>query len=303
MNTLERFLEGVTLGEALRFKGLEIRPIIRPTDNALPYLTLGEAMAKGVIEITEKDLSGSVPELFVKNTGTVDVLILEGEELRGAKQNRIVNTTIIVGAGQEVLIPVSCVERGRWRYNSPSFMAAESVAYPSLRKRTHGSVKASLRRRESFRSDQGEVWNLISLKMSVFNVTSESEAMADIMESHVPESVAEDIRRAIPFQQGQIGFLAFINGGFAGGDVFGSSELCRRQLSKLMRGYFLDAVDRNVAFPKIAPEEILKEVASASHEKFEAVGKGVEGRFETDKVEGAYKVDGETVAHMTMYPR
>jgi hypothetical protein len=37
------------------------------------------------------------------------VLILDGEELVGTKQNRIVNTTILVAAGCEIVIPVSCV--------------------------------------------------------------------------------------------------------------------------------------------------------------------------------------------------
>lgn len=303
MKAITEFLTAVTLGEALKYKGLEIRPIISRSDRALPYLTLGEATERGFIEITEKDELGSVPELFVKNKGAVDVLILEGEEVRGAKQNRIVNTTIIIGAGEEVLIPVSCVERGRWHYNSAMFRPAENVAYPSLRKRTHDSVKMNLRSRASFDSDQMGVWDEIAGKMQHLKTESPSEAMADMMQSHVSEEVTEDIMEAIPFQEGQIGFLAFINGGFAGGDVFGSSELCRRQFSKLMRGYYLDAVDRSVTFPQIAPEQILEDAACAPHESFTAVGKGLEGRFETEKIEGAFKVDGEVLAHMTMYPR
>lgn len=302
MKAIEQFFTNVTMGAPLTYKGLEIRPILGGSDKTLPYLTLGEATEKGFIEITEKDQDGSVPELFVKNTGAIDVIILEGEEVRGAKQNRIVNTTIIVGAGQEVLIPVSCVERGRWHYNSPKFRAGE-MAYPSLRRETHASVKRSLRSHAGFESDQMKVWSNIDLKLSRLQTCSDSEAMSDIAASFIPDEVADDILEAIPFQEGQVGFLAFINGGFAGGDLFGSAELCKRQLGKLVRAHYLDAVDQEVSFPKIAPEEVLKEVASAAHENFAAVGKGVEGRFETAKVEGSYKVDGEMVAHMTVYPK
>jgi hypothetical protein len=52
------------------------------------------------------------------------VLILDGEELVGATQNRIADLTIVVAAGQTRRIPVSCVEAGRWVRRSREFAAA-----------------------------------------------------------------------------------------------------------------------------------------------------------------------------------
>src|SRR4051812_24640532 len=140
MNVLENFIGRLKIGEALTFNGLVIKPILVETDFALPFLTLEEALEKDVIEITEKSEDGSVPELLVKNKGDWDIIILEGEELRGAKQNRIVNTTIIVSAGADIVVPVSCVEQGRWHYTSRKFSAGENVLYSSLRKKSHSSV-------------------------------------------------------------------------------------------------------------------------------------------------------------------
>ena len=52
------------------------------------------------------------------NRGPKPTLIIDGEELVGAKQNRVVNLTILVAAESELIIPVSCVEAGRWRAKS-----------------------------------------------------------------------------------------------------------------------------------------------------------------------------------------
>jgi hypothetical protein len=48
-----------------------------------------------VIEAAEVNETGSVPELKVINRSPEMVLLLDGEELVGAKQNRIVNITIL----------------------------------------------------------------------------------------------------------------------------------------------------------------------------------------------------------------
>ena len=75
------------------------------------------------------DAAGSVPELLAHNPLDASVLLYDGEELIGAKQNRILNVTVLVAAASETRIPVSCVEEGRWRARSRHF------AYPELRRR------------------------------------------------------------------------------------------------------------------------------------------------------------------------
>ncbi len=303
MQILEKFINDLKIGEALSFNRLVIKPIFVQTDYRLPYLTLEEALELNVLEITEKSESGSVPELLVKNTGERDVIVLEGEELRGAKQNRIVNTTIIIPAGSQILLPVSCVERGRWRYVSDRFSSGSSVLYPSLRRRSHDSVTSSLRLHESYDSDQSDIWADISEKSERMAVESSTEAMSDIIEMSITPETETNLLEEIRYQPQQIGFLAFIGEGFAGGDVFGSTELCEKQMRKLMRGYYLDAIDSGVEFPALSAEEILAQIAAARQEQFEAVGKGVEMRFEAESVQGAWNLVGESVSHLTVFPR
>jgi hypothetical protein len=61
-------------------------------------------------ENTEVSAGGHVPELKVVNKGETPVLLLDGEELAGARPNRALNTTILVRGHSETIIPVTCTE-------------------------------------------------------------------------------------------------------------------------------------------------------------------------------------------------
>src|SRR5438094_15452 len=81
------------LGEPRSFGGLTILPLY-PQRSSVEYIGLDEAVARG-LEILEVDEHGVVEELHVKNPLDELVLLYEGEELVGAKQNRIVEWTIL----------------------------------------------------------------------------------------------------------------------------------------------------------------------------------------------------------------
>src|SRR5213593_1707983 len=104
----------IQLGDAVEHRGIVIVPLFPRTDPRADYLTLDEAIPLG-FHVTELDAAGSVPELLAKNPLDENVLLYDGEELLGAKQNRILNVSVLVAAQSETRIPVSCVEEGRWR--------------------------------------------------------------------------------------------------------------------------------------------------------------------------------------------
>ncbi len=108
------------------YKNLSMYPLICPDNIELDYLLLDEALAGSVLDIVEVNQGGSVPDLKVVNKAGKMVLLLDGEELVGAKQNRIINTTILIAANSTTTIPVSCVEQGRWSYRSNKVFTARS---------------------------------------------------------------------------------------------------------------------------------------------------------------------------------
>ncbi len=110
MDTILATLDTLEIGEPVAAANLTMFPLLLPEDTLPAYLTLDEALAGGLASVTEVSESGSVPELLVKNRAPQPILILDGEELVGAKQNRIVNLSILVPARETLHIPVSCVE-------------------------------------------------------------------------------------------------------------------------------------------------------------------------------------------------
>ena len=147
-----------------------------PADEA-DYLVLDEALQKKLARVTEVSEGGSVPELAFENFADRGVLLLDGEELVGARQNRVLNITVLVGAHQKITIPVSCVEHGRWRYNSDEFASADRALFSRARADKTRHVSAPLRQNGSRRSEQGEVWDRVAEKSAKFSVRSGTRSM------------------------------------------------------------------------------------------------------------------------------
>jgi ARG and Rhodanese-Phosphatase-superfamily-associated Protein domain len=86
-------LPEVRVGDPIRHEALTVFPLFSPPDEAVEYLLFDEAIDAGSVTVEEVGEAGSVPNLLVSNTGECLVLFFEGEELKGAKQNRVLNTS------------------------------------------------------------------------------------------------------------------------------------------------------------------------------------------------------------------
>ena len=123
----------VRVGEPVRCQSLSVFPLFDGQQTPVEYLLSDEGIGSGSVTVEEVSEGGSVPDLLVENKGDVRVLFLEGEELVGAKQNRVLNTSVLIAAKSKVKIPVSCVEQGRWRYRSKHFGSSGSHSSSKLR--------------------------------------------------------------------------------------------------------------------------------------------------------------------------
>jgi len=129
MQTITEALSNTRVGDPARFRNLTVFPLFAPGGVQPDYLTLDEALEQEVARVAEVSVSGSVPELAFENDAGFRVLLVDGEELVGNRQNRALNLSILVAAKSNVVIPVSGVEQGRWRYVSPAFASANPRSF------------------------------------------------------------------------------------------------------------------------------------------------------------------------------
>ena len=159
MEQLKGFLENVKLGGKQSHMNMILIPLLAPDAGEADYMILEEALGQKVVEISEVSQGGSVPDLKLINRSPNKLLVVDGEELVGAKQNRIVNATFLFPGLAEINIPVSCVEQGRWSYRSQNFASGKKVMSAILRHKNQQAVAMNLKEGIGYRSNQGMIWN------------------------------------------------------------------------------------------------------------------------------------------------
>ncbi len=240
MQPIQEFAKGLVFGDEAVCENLTMVPVMARTAPAEPgYLLLSEAVEAKQARVTELG-SGVVPELLFENMADRPVLILDGEELAGAKQNRMVNLTILVAARSKTIIPVSCVEAGRWHTVTPEFSSSPFMAFSSVRRASLPRVTASMRMTRTRRTDQGEVWSTIAERSQELGARSGTGAMRAIFEQRLSD--IEKFVQAMPWKEGQIGAAFLIDGEPAGLDVFDHPQTMGKWMAKLVRGYAVDAL-------------------------------------------------------------
>lgn len=295
--------------EKIKFGALQIHghvaviPMISTNGSGPDYLTMKEAMEAHLLMVTEVTEGGQVPELKVINRADKPVLLLDGEELSGAKQNRVLNTTILLKALSETAIPVSCTEHGRWSYSSSHFEESGHIMSAKLRSVKNASVHENLKSMRVHRSDQGAVWDEIAMQARMNKVSPTTGAMKDVLEAKRQD--LDTFLEHLPLVDAQNGLLVVVNGEVVGLDMISKTSAFRTLHPKLIRSYVMDALTEKPAMGKETPGEkvdaFLKRIIECTEQRFDSVGHGQDYRYEGKKIVGSALVHDNTVIHMAFF--
>jgi ARG and Rhodanese-Phosphatase-superfamily-associated Protein domain len=205
------------------------------------FVPFDEAVRNGWVEIAELD-GGRVPQVKISNRSKRTIFLMGGEILTGAKQDRILASDLLLGPGTtDLVIPVYCVEHGRWTQTSGTFTTKGNIGTFALR------AKAQLQEVEA----QSAIWDKISeenRKMGVAAPTSAYQAAYDAAPNKEKIQVIEEKMAAIPrLYKDTVGVVIALGGRVVSVDIFANPALFTKQWPKILRSSALSALTHETA--------------------------------------------------------
>ena len=300
---------------------------LRKTD--VPYrgcIKMGtREIDKRRVVIQELDSHGRVPVLHAENDSLFHVLFVEGDQLLGAKQNRVCNSTVLLAPKSTSKIPVSCVEEGRWQHVSTEFSSSKYHASPSLRRRMVATKEESRKRsngRDAHSTNQGAVWDEVSQLAALASVNSSTKAMEDVFQHARTDHHHE---RPLICPKGINGWIVVIDDQIKSLDLFGSPKLCQQAWPRMIRSAQIEArlqeyqqdSQRNrttkskrskgkdkqhskIHFSGVPQgiKEFLRELQQSDREIVPQVAAGLEQRLSNQRFQGSYLTLQNRLVHL-----
>lgn len=214
-------------------ENITVIPLKTPR-NYVDVLTLKKGLELGLVEVKECETS-QVNTIMVKNDSITPLILIDGEEIVGGDQNRIVNSTILIDAESEMKIPVSCTEKGRWAYKSEFKQSNYIANYNTRRVKEYASRKS--------KQVQSAIWSSIDNLESDREFKSPTGAMAESYEN-LKSDHAELIKNFHVHPE-QTGILIMADGEIKGLEVFLNSEIYKEFHEKILKSYLIDTEVEN----------------------------------------------------------
>jgi hypothetical protein len=230
---IESFVEQLEAGKPLYYGDLTVVPVYlrsgRPNIGPDSYLTLDQALDEGVLQIREKD-GGDVPRVVVNNRSNRMIFIMGGEILSGCKQDRIVAQDVLIAPKRRrLLLPVYCVESGRWQHVSGAFKSEKNLGTYSMRAAAQSSSG----------NNQTEVWNKVAESNRKMGVSSDTEAYQDAFRTEEVANLVSEVEKKfkdLPLLGNETtGVVVAVGQRIIGVDIFASPDLFVQMWPKIIK--------------------------------------------------------------------
>jgi hypothetical protein len=231
----------------------------------------------------------------VENKSIAPLILIDGEEVVGGDQNRIVNSTIVIAPQSESKIPVSCSERGRWGYKS-EFKNSENIANFNTRR-----AKAYARRTKT--PVQSAVWSSIDKLETENQFISPTSAMSESYENQKVN--LNEIIQSFEIVNGQNGVLIIINGEIKGFELFLNPAIYKEFHEKVLKSYLIDAEVKTTTFTINIDEAklLIETTMDSSFEPKENIGLEKSFEFENYNGLGSISIYETEIIHMSYFKK
>ena len=260
----------------------------------IDLLTLKKGLELELVEVKECETS-TVNTVIVKNNSVVPLILIDGEEIVGGDQNRIVNSTILVNAKSEMKIPVSCTEQGRWAYKSEFKQSKYIANYNTRRAKEYASRKHG--------SYQNVIWSSINSLEIENDYSSPTCAMEESYE-HLKIDHAKIIKE-FSIEPGQNGVLVIVNGEIKGFEIFLNPEIYKEFHEKILKSYLIDSKVENKTFAinADAARDVIQGAFDSTFEKRNNIGLEKAFEFENDEGLGTLYEYKDKIIHLSYFTK
>lgn len=271
-----------------KHKRLSIVQFASSEQNTFQYISGPAAIAKEFIEVREISITGSVNNLELVNLSDKYVFFMDGDILVGAKQNRVLNTSVFVAPNSKINLPVSCVEQGRWRSISDKFRPSDYISPDTIRAKKLKAVTKNLKIGRGHFADQGEVWDTVNEFSEHLESFSESSDLTDIMNKR-RESLDSFIDK-FPLNEKANGLAIFTDNSPLSIDLFNRTDIYQEYFPKRLRSAATEVFNLKDKENTITESEanfktlnLFDEIEKQKFTLHDGVGVGKEKRYDNDK--------------------
>jgi hypothetical protein len=230
-------IEGLQVGEPVYHENLTIIPVYsdRIRDHTR-YTTLDEALDRGWLVISEVE-GGRVPQVKVTNRSDRCIFLMGGEILTGCRQDRIVGRDVLLRPrAKNVIVPVYCVEQGRWTYESESFYSRQNLGTSRLRAESQKAAGDA----------QSNIWGYVSDLAGRAGLSSPTTRLQEAYESDAARrkiSGLEEKMGNIPrLYPDAVGVVIGVGHRIVSVDIFANPHVFRRLWPKILKSSALAVV-------------------------------------------------------------
>lgn len=233
---MKELFKDIGASDPVFLRNLLIHPITGPSGNGTDISSLEDILKNSSGEFGEFE-PPDINRISFLNNGDTPVLMIDGEEIIGSLQNRIVSDSTLIMARASAEIPVICAEERRWE-DIGSFQTGY-CSYPGIR-------ALLSRRSKETNGIQKKIWSEIERKLTVTRTLSATSSMHDIY-----NNLEDEVTRYLEDFEGlpldTIGFIGVTGKKILGCDMFLDHTTYGKFEHKLLRSYALDAIEHRKA--------------------------------------------------------
>jgi len=308
MNTkVQGFLKCVIPGKSTTHRNLSIVPLFLKEKGKETYMTLSEGLASGLVEIEEVSRMGDVNHIKIKNKSKRKLFVADGEEIAGAKQNRVVNHSMLLDGQSETVVSASCTEEGRWNYLEEGQKFTDTGHLMARRARQYNAVRLqkNLQKKDKYAHSQKGVWDDINDYFKKLNTNTQTKALKDAFDQNSGD-LEQFVYNCAPLD-GQCGMAAFINNDLLGIDVLSQPSAYKILHPKFIKSCAIEAL--TLPTTKIPdPTQLqtstfafIESLLDATETQHKPVGLGIDYRYLTNHATASALVYIDEVLHFSAH--